>query len=105
MLQKLSEVTRSTLRAVDLVGRWGGEEFVVLLPETDAQKAGEVAERLRSDIEATQVAAANQHIRMTVSVGYTMLQSNEHDINALVKRADSALYQAKQAGRNRIAQG
>lgn len=105
VLQKLAEITRGTLRAVDLVGRWGGEEFVVLLPETDASRAAEVAERLRSNIEAMNITGADPVIRVTISVGYATLARNVPDINALIKRADEALYQAKESGRNRTVQG
>lgn len=103
MLQKLAEVMRGTLRTVDILGRIGGEEFAVLLPETELAEAVEVAERLRLAVEQTAVvfeAGLPQHF--TVSIGVTTQRKMETNLDILLSEADRALYRAKEAGRNRV---
>lgn len=101
-LQGLAACARSELRAVDVMGRWGGEEFVILLPETDAVSAADVAERLRTAVEKSELCCGNVRVRLTVSIGYASLTGSEADIDSLVRRADDALYRAKKSGRNRV---
>jgi diguanylate cyclase (GGDEF)-like protein/PAS domain S-box-containing protein len=103
VLQKLAEVMRETLRTVDILGRIGGEEFAVLLPETGLSEASEVAERLRRGVEQAAVvfeAGLPQHF--TVSIGVTTQREKETNLDILLSEADRALYQAKDAGRNRV---
>lgn len=103
VLQKLTEVMRATLRTVDILGRIGGEEFAVLLPETALAEATEVAERLRLEVERAAVvfeAGLPQHF--TVSIGVTTKRDKETNLDILLSEADRALYQAKAAGRNRV---
>ncbi len=103
VLQKLAEVMRGTLRTVDILGRVGGEEFAVLLPETELAEAVEVAERLRLAVEQTAVvfeAGLPQHF--TVSIGVTTQRKMETNLDILLSEADRALYRAKEAGRNRV---
>jgi diguanylate cyclase (GGDEF)-like protein len=94
----LTEVTRET----DIVGRLGGEEFVVLLPDTDRQGALMAAERLRHAVAITPVGTGESELMLTVSIGLAYWRSDE-DTDSLLKRADGALYVAKDRGRNRIA--
>lgn len=90
------------LRAEDLVGRYGGEEFIVVMPNTDGNQALAVAERLRGDIAKTEFVAAGQTIPLTASIGIASLAGSEIDFDALVEQADRALYAAKAEGRNRV---
>jgi len=103
VLQKLSEVLRQTLRTFDIIGRFGGEEFAVLLPETDAQKAHEVAERLREITARTDVALeGGLLLRFTVSIGVATLKDKTTTLDMLLNQADKALYRAKEGGRNKV---
>jgi diguanylate cyclase (GGDEF)-like protein/PAS domain S-box-containing protein len=102
LLQRLSAICRSTLRDVDIIGRIGGEEFAVLLPETGCDQAMEVAERLRDAIATAQVALNDGlPLHFTVSLGVTTLAESGINIDTLLNQADQALYQAKNTGRNR----
>jgi len=90
---------------VDIVARFGGEEFVIVLPETDGPSALRVAETLRQDVEALRVAVgdAGQDVAVTVSIGVATLHKGSGlDFEELVNRADKALYQAKGTGRNAV---
>ncbi len=103
VLQKLAEVCIHTLREIDIPGRIGGEEFAVLLVETDACQAMEAAERLRQALaDAELVLEDGQTIRFTVSIGVAYLAAGDHEIADLLRRADMALYAAKHGGRNRV---
>jgi len=102
-LLELSHVLRETLRSVDIIGRWGGEEFVILLPETDAQEAAEIAERLREAVEHAKVTpATGLPLHFTVSIGIATLKEKDANIDVLLNYADEALYQAKNTGRNKV---
>lgn len=92
---------RGLLRSADALGRLGGDEFVVLLPETDARQAMLVAEKLRVRVSETVVETSSHNFNMTISIGVTKLAAADDDITATLDRADQALYQAKQSGRNR----
>lgn len=103
VLQKFSEVMRETLRTIDIVGRIGGEEFAILLPETDMTKAAEVAERLREKVATTAVVLeAGLPLHFTISIGVAMLQGKDANIDILFNQSDRALYQAKNTGRNKV---
>jgi diguanylate cyclase (GGDEF)-like protein/PAS domain S-box-containing protein len=103
VLQALSQICKEALRDVDLIGRMGGEEFAVLLPETSHEKAAEVAERLRETIAATPIVIeTGLPLHITVSIGVTTLTGKDSNIDMLLNQADTALYQAKETGRNRI---
>ena len=101
VLVELTEVLRQVFRAQDILARWGGEEFVVLLPGTDADGASAAAERLRCAAEAATVPLSSQVLRFTVSVGYAGLRPGEVISDALA-RADRSLYAAKSSGRNQV---
>lgn len=102
-LMKLADVCRETLRAVDLVGRLGGEEFAVLLPETDHAMAVEVADRLRKAIADSRVPLERGlPLKFTVSIGVASLASRDDNLDVLLNKADTALYEAKNSGRNKV---
>ena len=89
------------LRAQDLVSRWGGEEFLILLPETDLEGGLVVAEGLRSSIADNSVDLGERTIHLTLSLGVAAYHSGQ-TIEQCIKAADLALYQAKLQGRNRV---
>jgi two-component system cell cycle response regulator len=103
VLKEFSARLRRNIRGVDLACRFGGEEFVVLMPDTDYQQAQSVAERVRTAVaERLFDVVAEKALTITVSVGVAL---NEHDTDTpemLLKRADVALYRAKREGRNRV---
>ena len=102
-LRKLSEVSHHALREIDIIGRLGGEEFAVLLPETNTEKALEVAERMRIAVESAAVKLEHgDSLHFTVSIGVSSFGEKDSGIDSMLKRADAALYQAKNGGRNRV---
>ncbi len=104
VLKKIAEETKKTFRDVDVVGRIGGEEFGVMVPETHLGGAITAAERFRKAIENLEIKADNGDIvKLSVSIGVAMYPSNGCDLAALIKGADTALYQAKNNGKNQIA--
>lgn len=88
-------------RKVDTLARWGGEEYLVLLPETDTVEAVQTANRIRQKIASTPVHADGQTINATISVGVATIQGSE-SVDRLLQRADEALYRAKTLGRNQV---
>jgi diguanylate cyclase (GGDEF)-like protein/PAS domain S-box-containing protein len=103
VLKKFALVCQATLRTVDILGRMGGEEFAILLPETDKAMAAEVAERLRASIASALVPLeAGLPVRFTVSIGVAAMLSRDDNIDLLLSAADQALYQAKNSGRNKV---
>jgi len=101
-LKHLVQICKKELREEDLVGRLGGEEFAILLPETSGARALEVAERTRVAVATTEIRSNGETIRITISLGVTTQRSADTDIDALLNRADRALYAAKTAGRNQV---
>jgi two-component system cell cycle response regulator len=102
-LQHLVATLRSGIRDCDLLGRLGGEEFCVVLPAAWPTGADDLAERLRSRVEASRLPFGEREIAMTISIGLAMRQDTDRSIDQIVARADVALYQAKADGRNRVA--
>ena len=102
VLCHLAKLLMSTFRQVDVVARVGGEEFAVLLPSTDLQTALKIANRLRENVESQVVEVDGVKIRFTVSGGVASMDENTSSLDAVMKLADKALYQAKSSGRNRI---
>ncbi|MDD2921783.1 MAG: GGDEF domain-containing protein, partial [Anaerolineales bacterium] len=93
------ERCRSNSRSVDVVCRYGGEEFVVFLPETNLEAARIIAERLRQNVMDAPFSTDAGPLRITISVG--VAQANEYEtLKSLIERADQALYAAKHGGRN-----
>ena len=101
-LQVLAAIGQRLLREVDLFARIGGEEFAILLPQTDAVAAWNVAERLRQAIMDQPTSTGEGPLRLTVSLGLASLGPATVDLDDLLRRADVALYQAKLNGRNRV---
>jgi two-component system, chemotaxis family, response regulator WspR len=101
VLQALSDVLIDELRGVDQIGRLGGEEFAILFLETEKSKALEVCRRLLSQIRETKVMAEGGQINFTVSAGLTEIIPSGDEADAVLKRADRALYRAKELGRDR----
>jgi diguanylate cyclase (GGDEF)-like protein len=97
---ELKVVTR--LRKSDIIARYGGEEFVVILPETTAENAGIAAEKMRSVIENTVMEIEGQSIKITMSFGVAGMCDKVNTSDDLIKKADNAMYEAKQRGRNRV---
>lgn len=104
VLRSMAEILRLESRGVDEPARYGGEEFVVGLPETGTQGSLEVAERIRSRIEATEVPGVGGRapIRVTASLGVAVLPDSASDVRGLIAAADEALYRAKRAGKDRV---
>jgi diguanylate cyclase (GGDEF)-like protein len=102
ILQQVTQVTCAKLRSADVIGRYGGEEFVVILPMTNAQQAYQLAERIRTRVAAMQVPTEKRNASVTLSIGIVELQHGKQNgsIEELIRRADEAMYAAKQAGRN-----
>lgn len=102
VLSAVGETLLGTLRASDIRSRWGGEEFLVVLPESTIERASSAAESLRQRIAARTVREGAHSVRVTTSIGITIARPGETDIPRLLGRADTALYQAKSEGRNRV---
>jgi diguanylate cyclase (GGDEF)-like protein len=101
-LVQLVDILRAAIREIDLVGRLGGEEFAIVLPNTTAAAAYRVAERLRARIADTPVVFEGQIIPMTVSIGLAEQLAADRSVETVMSRADQALYRAKESGRNRV---
>ena len=102
VLRQISEVLRKELQPTDILGRYGGEEFVVVLPGRNGDEARQLGERLRAAIELVRLEYDGKPIRITVSVGVATRLPRESEPAAAVARADQALYAAKRSGRNRV---
>ncbi|MEQ3649205.1 MAG: GGDEF domain-containing protein [Hyphomonas sp.] len=101
VLKALAETCRTYLRQSDVFGRLGGEEFAILLPETDEKNAVMVAEKLRTAIGAMRFNFKDSTVAVTSSFGVATQSDRTYDLTTLLARADTAMYQAKQTGRNR----
>ena len=100
VLRAIAELLRQSVRQGDVAARWGGEEFIVFLPETDADEAMRLAERLRSAIAAMHVPCGDVMTTVTASFGLALRDPSHHALDALIAAADACLYQSKQQGRN-----
>ncbi len=104
VLREVSRILRDTFRQVDAVGRYGGEEFIVVLPHTSREDAMRTADRVRGRVEQHEFKAAGSALRISVSVGVATYPAEGVEAPGdLVRLADEALYRAKQAGRNQVA--
>ncbi len=101
-LKGIVNLSNNELRDSDMLGRMGGEEFAILLPESDVQAAAQVAERIRRVIQDTPIKACGVELRLTVSLGCAQINSGPDPVDNLLKRADNRLYQAKRTGRNKV---
>jgi diguanylate cyclase (GGDEF)-like protein len=100
VIVNIARVCEAEIRASDIVGRLGGEEFAVLLPETALTAAMIFAERLRAAVAASAICLGDHELRTTVSIGVSEKTGNDLSVAELLKRADLALYQSKRSGRN-----
>ena len=101
-LKRIAEVLKSNLREIDIIGRYGGEEFSIVLPETTKEGAFVVGERLRVAVEKADINAYDENIKLTISMGITTFPDDANELSQLIDRADQMLYKAKEAGRNRV---
>lgn len=102
VLVRLAQIIESCLRKLDTAYRYGGEEFTVILPETSAEEAETVAQRIRVTVEEERFfPRPEEEVQVTVSIGVTQYQASE-ELTTFIKRADTAMYASKQEGRNRV---
>lgn len=102
VLKHFAQVLLCELRKVDSVGRIGGEEFAILLSGADVEDAARFAERVRARLQASPLCADGVHLPVTVSIGVATMLVDDKSVHTALSRADSALYRAKQRGRNRV---
>jgi diguanylate cyclase (GGDEF)-like protein len=102
VLSQVAQILDHNARAGDIAARMGGEEFLVICPQTDEQGAVAVAERIRSSVEETQISSGNVEINVTLSAGVARSTPNLQNPDDLIRAADDALYQAKRTGRNKV---
>jgi two-component system cell cycle response regulator len=102
VLKEFALRLRRSIRAHDLACRLGGEEFVVLMPDTPLSRAFQIGERLRAGIAADTFDIGAEPIRVTASVGVAAIEASDEQPEQVFKRADVALYAAKRQGRNRV---
>lgn len=104
ILRECSRIAKSCMRAEDVLARFGGEEFVAILPNADAATAADLAERIRKSIEEYEFVFEGQRLKQTISAGVTENQAAFKSATDLLNDADRKLYQSKNAGRNRVTQ-
>jgi diguanylate cyclase (GGDEF)-like protein len=102
ILREIATIVKGHIREIDIIGRYGGEEFCVVLPDTDAAGAGYVAERIRAAVESATIKAYDTTTKATLSIGISVYPQDGKKINELIDKADWALYRAKKEGRNRV---
>lgn len=102
MLKAFAELIRANIRSNDLAARMGGEEFCIIMPDSSPRTSAAVADRIRSQIEATIIQTENGPVRATVSAGIAIRTAEPETLQSLLNRADAALYEAKASGRNRV---
>ncbi len=103
VLKHFSAILKDEMRVTDHAGRFGGEEFAVLLTGSTTSDAGVFAERLRTRMEQLPTVIEDQKVYVTISIGISEMLDADDDIDAAIKRADAALYRAKNSGRNQVA--
>ncbi len=101
VLKRIGTILLEMLRSIDTAGRYGGEEFLIILDNTGMEEARQTAERIRTAVEESKITAATHTIQVTVSIGVATINSSmTMNIDGLIDLADKALYTAKQQGRN-----
>jgi diguanylate cyclase (GGDEF)-like protein len=98
VLREISLRLRNSIRIYDVLGRYGGEEFLIVLPDTDFENAKSLAERIRNNIKENLIAT----IQVTISLGITSISEKDKTINDMINRADEALYKSKNSGRDLV---
>ena len=101
-LKAVSAVLKQATRDIDCVSRFGGEEFLVVLPETGLDGAGTVAERIRQQLAEDRISVGEQSVTVTLSIGVAEFPIDGDSSETLIASADAALYQAKRGGRDRV---
>ncbi len=101
VLRELAQRLAAEIRSTDILGRYGGEEFALALPDSDAEAAAQAAERLRAAVDGAPFLTRSGALPITISIGLADLHPDDADLDALLARADQALYRAKRSGRNR----
>lgn len=102
ILKEIAGLIKESIRQIDLMGRYGGEEFSLVLTETGKEDARYVAERIRRAIEDARIRVYDEDLKVTISIGISGFPADGQDTRSLIEKADQALYQAKQTGRNRV---
>jgi diguanylate cyclase (GGDEF)-like protein len=102
VLREAAGIMKNSLREIDIIGRYGGEEFCIVLPDTSKEGAFIVAERLRKAMEASSITAYDEHINVRISIGLAVFPDDADEISQLIDKADKMLYRAKESGRNRV---
>jgi diguanylate cyclase (GGDEF)-like protein len=102
VLIAVARALHDSVRVIDSVGRYGGEEFVVVLPETDRAQGAETAERIRAAVAFRRLSLGKADTHVTVSIGVAEFPTDGTTVDAIIDSADRALYLAKQRGRNRV---
>jgi len=102
VLKEVSNIVRSRIRRNEVFSRYGGEEFALLLPETDVRGASTLAQEIRTLVASHDFIFDNQHIPITVSLGVAQWNPNVRTADEFIRIADMRLYQAKREGRNRV---
>lgn len=98
VLKIIATLMRHTVRAYDIPGRYGGDEFLIILPNTDLDNARGLAERIHAGVKEEPVG----ELRVTMSLGVVCIQEDDRTVDDMVRRADRNLYKAKESGRNRV---
>ena len=98
VLKEISHRIRNTIRAYDILGRYGGEEFLILLPDTGLEDAKNLADRIRVHVKDNPIISS----KITISLGVTAMQAQDQTVDDIIKRADERLYRAKKSGRDRV---
>lgn len=101
ILKEVANVIKEGVRQIDLVGRYGGEEFSIILTETGRDQAKFIAERIRQAVEERNIRVYDENLKVTVSIGISIFPENAEEASMLIDNADKSLYQAKEKGRNR----
>ncbi|MFA5005138.1 MAG: GGDEF domain-containing protein [Candidatus Omnitrophota bacterium] len=102
ILRQVAKAIRDTVRQIDFIGRYGGEEISIVLAETDRQQASFVAERIRRAISDSRFLVYDENLSVTISIGISIFPEHSLKVPQLIEKADQALYQAKETGKNKV---
>ncbi len=102
ILKQVSKIIKDALRQIDSMGRYGGEEFSIILTQTDRKGAKFAAERIRQSVEEKAINVYDEELKVTISIGVAIFPEDGQDSQGLIEAGDAALYRAKQTGRNRV---